>query len=456
MSRSVRSERGAIIIMVAICLLALTLLSAFAIDLGVLYVSRRQAQNSADAAAMSAAINMRDDPSDLTQARAVARRVANANAVWAEAPAAADVLVDLVITCPPGTGGGSGCVRVDVMRGGVDRFGTLHTNTLPTFFANLAGITSQQIQANATAQVTSGNAVQCIKPWVVADKWTDTTPDADLAPYNTDSWDRDDDYLPGTDTYNSANGLNPAQHTGYEMPLKPGNLGPGNVWSSGWAMEIDFPGHNGSNVYGDVIKGCPGWVPTVGIFNPTGYAAAHPGDTCNAQNDPDDPERGCLSVKTGMSQGPTQSNVDELVALDPGATWVVGDNPATTDIELGYVNSPCEIANNCQAWFGDPAVKQPVTTSGRIVPIAIFDTSAFVNETCSGSGCVARVINLAGFFVEGMCFDVYGAGSLPSWCGSVSDSKKTVIGRFMKYPGQLSGAAGTATSTFAQAVRIVR
>src|SRR5262245_6670138 len=242
----VKSERGAMIIMVAIALLALTVLSAFVIDQGVIYTARRQAQNAADAGAMSAAINMLDDPSDLAEARTAARTAANANAVWGQAPAATDVLVDLVITCPPGTGGGSGCVRVDVMRGGTDRFGGNHTNTLPTFFANLAGITSQRIQATATAQVMAGNAVECIKPWVVADKWTDTTPDADPFPYNGDSWDRDDDFIPGTDSYDPANGFTPAQHTGYEMPLKPGNIG---TWSSGWAMEIDYPGHSGSSEY---------------------------------------------------------------------------------------------------------------------------------------------------------------------------------------------------------------
>src|SRR6185436_7175235 len=102
MSRSVRrSERGAMLIMVVIALLGLTVISAFIFDYGVLWASRRQAQNSADAAALSAAINMRDDPSDLVQARAAARTVAAANTVWAQAPAAADVLVDLVITCPP-------------------------------------------------------------------------------------------------------------------------------------------------------------------------------------------------------------------------------------------------------------------------------------------------------------------------------------------------------------------
>src|SRR6202007_1651935 len=70
-------------------------------------------------------------------------------------------------------GGGPGCVRVDVMRGAKDSNGTQHTNTLPTFFATLVGIGSQAVNATATAQVTSGNAVQCIKPWIVADKWRD-------------------------------------------------------------------------------------------------------------------------------------------------------------------------------------------------------------------------------------------------------------------------------------------
>src|SRR5262245_196573 len=115
----VKSERGAMLIMVMICLLALTLLSAFVIDQGIMYASKRQAQNAADAGALSAALHLRDNGTQLTEARSVAKKVANANPVWGQAPADADVIVDLPITCPPGTGGGVGCVRVDVMRGGV-------------------------------------------------------------------------------------------------------------------------------------------------------------------------------------------------------------------------------------------------------------------------------------------------------------------------------------------------
>src|SRR5262245_47242615 len=120
-----KSERGAMLIMVAISLLALTLFSAFVFDQGILYVARRQAQNAADAGALAAMTALMEHPADLAGARESARAIAHRNAVWNEAPAPADVLVDLVIACPPDTGAGVSCARVDVMRGGLDRFGTL-------------------------------------------------------------------------------------------------------------------------------------------------------------------------------------------------------------------------------------------------------------------------------------------------------------------------------------------
>lgn len=51
-----RSERGAIIIHVAIAMLGLLAFSAFSIDHGVMMVSRGQAQNAADAGALAAAL----------------------------------------------------------------------------------------------------------------------------------------------------------------------------------------------------------------------------------------------------------------------------------------------------------------------------------------------------------------------------------------------------------------
>ena len=49
-------ERGAILVQVAIAILVLTALSTFVVDHGILWVSRGQAQNAADAGALSGAV----------------------------------------------------------------------------------------------------------------------------------------------------------------------------------------------------------------------------------------------------------------------------------------------------------------------------------------------------------------------------------------------------------------
>ena len=61
-----RSERGAIIIHVAFALMALLVFTSFIIDYGVMWVSRRQAQNVVDSAALAGALALhvwrRPDP----------------------------------------------------------------------------------------------------------------------------------------------------------------------------------------------------------------------------------------------------------------------------------------------------------------------------------------------------------------------------------------------------------
>ena len=54
--RAVSDERGAVLVQVAIAILVLTAMATFVVDHGVLWVSRGQAQNAADAGALSGAI----------------------------------------------------------------------------------------------------------------------------------------------------------------------------------------------------------------------------------------------------------------------------------------------------------------------------------------------------------------------------------------------------------------
>src|SRR5580765_189608 len=81
------SERGIALIMVAIQILVLTALSAFVLDYGMLWLGRRQAQNAADAGALSGALARGYDdfgspPSGTGLAAQSAEQVAMANLVW--------------------------------------------------------------------------------------------------------------------------------------------------------------------------------------------------------------------------------------------------------------------------------------------------------------------------------------------------------------------------------------
>ena len=112
--RHMTSERGAVLVQVAIALVGLMALSAFVIDYGVLWASRRQAQNAADAAAMAGAISMAFvDMNDQALARQAAIDVARENNVWGQDPdiTAADVTFP---ACPPGSpgAGSNACIQV--------------------------------------------------------------------------------------------------------------------------------------------------------------------------------------------------------------------------------------------------------------------------------------------------------------------------------------------------------
>jgi hypothetical protein len=411
-----KSERGAILIMTAITLFALIAFSAIVVDYGILWSARAQAQNSADAGALAGAIALGKGASDATS-RTTASVFARQTAVWGQVTDPADVVVSpLPYPCPASAGGGSeGCIRVDVMRGAPDDQGAAHTNALPVFFATMLGITQQGVRATATAQVTSGNSVRCIKPWGIADKWQDNSGT------NAAGWDQHDAFDPGVDTYIppsvgiTTTGFTLDNDRGMQMALK----GDHGSWLAGWSNEIQFPGATGSSDYEAVIVGCPSFVPEVGFY------AGQPCDN----KDHEDPARGCLRVKQGVSQGPTTQGVATLVGYDDNAYWN-GSEVAGSD----FAESP------------------------RIVPIPLFDPQDFVvNQagSCSGSNCVIKVVNIMGFFVEGVCQDVEQQGRLESttYC---DDKNKDIVGRLVSYVGSTRGGAGTVPNSFIVVTRLVR
>src|SRR5436190_12629860 len=163
------SERGATLVHVGITLLGLILFSGFVIDYGVMWESRRQAQNAADAGALAGAISrIKEDTSanPSTTSGPVYTSIVNTvgfNPIWGLAPPPNTVAIDWI--CPDAT---TNCVHVDVFRDG-----TNNSTTLPTFLMKMANIQSQGTKAHAIAQIIPANGTGCMRPWFLIDRYTD-------------------------------------------------------------------------------------------------------------------------------------------------------------------------------------------------------------------------------------------------------------------------------------------
>jgi len=417
-----RSERGAIIIHVALALVVLILFTGFVIDQGAMLVARGQAQAAADAGALAGAISLRDAPTNYVLASQTATQLASTNWIAGQQTAPAHIVVSpLPYTCPAGLGAGApACIRVDVFRGLPDRAGNTHNNTMPTIIMNMVGIANQGVRATATAMVGAGNMVSCIKPWAVVDKWNDNSTGA-AGGTTPSAWDQMDRFDPGVDSYVpgssgfTASGAN--NDIGLQLMLK----GDGSEFSSGWSMRVELGGGNGSATYRDEIQGCPSWVPDIGF-----YDGPEPCRTRTDQNFP----AGCINVRPGVAQGPTvKQGVDALIALDRSASW---------DVANKTIVGGCTATGTCSSIHPDGLSYSP-----RVIPLALFNPQACVNSSCSsGNNTVAQVTNIMGFFLEGTCDDVF--STPPAWCGTGGQPGKTVVGRIMKYPGTNSGVSGAA------------
>ena len=343
-------EDGAVLIHVAVALLVLMGFTTFVVDYGVLWVSRNQAQNAADAGAFAGAIAMAfDDPNDLTDtgpAKLSAFAMSQDNFVWGESP---DVQITTDITFPVCPDGTNTCLRVDVYRN------QARGNPLPMFFGSLLGITDQGIRATAMAQVMAANASDCLKPWGIPDKWLEVypapspwTPDDKFNKYeepNGPPLPDPDIYVP-PDAYDPGTGFTLAVDYGTELILKSGN--PNQATSPGWFYPLQLT-EPGGQEYRDNIANCSGVVWGVGDEIP---------------------------VEPGNMIGPTIQGVRDLIDLDPSAWW----NGATQNV-----------ADSCAPYCAP--------TSPRLVMVPVFDTGAYEDGRQTGRLTI-QVVNILGFFID--------------------------------------------------------
>lgn len=412
-------ERGAVLIHVAVAMLGLLAFSALVIDYGIFWSARRQAQNSADAGALAGAMGLAyDDPKDFTDtgpAKLAAHAAATANVIFGGAP---DVNITTDITFPACPDDGTDtCIKVDVYRTAA------RGNPLPTFFARLVGIASQDMRATATAKVLQGNATVCMRPFGIMDKW-DEWNESDVAGendyyQNPDKTDNDWDPLTSSfDKYDIAGNQPPIEPDLYvpHTPCEPEN--PGDcVVGTGFRLFDD----NGTPIdYGREIQIKTGSQDQVsaGWFQPLRLNPDDKGAQDFCAN-----IKQCsgvtniigqtLTTEEGNMVGPTEqclwTDEDSLYNQDPTAHW--------DDTVKGIVSDDYPALNS----------------SPRIVPLPVISPEVFFGSNPTGTSPVV-VENIFGFFIEGtMDKDgnrTYGPGQ---------GGQAITFGRIVNVPGFFAG-----------------
>ncbi len=173
-ARRKRGQRGATLVLVAATLVALLAAAALAIDLGLLYVARSEAQRAADAAALAGAASLASSGcfgsiggcvgggTQEAQARAQAEAVGAQNFVLGQAASIANGDVSFGYPSPE-----EPQITVTVARTAA------RGNAIPTLFARLFGVYAADVAATATAEAfdPSGSNVPvgygCVAPFLV-------------------------------------------------------------------------------------------------------------------------------------------------------------------------------------------------------------------------------------------------------------------------------------------------
>jgi hypothetical protein len=360
-SRRFGDDRGAILVHVALGLLALIAFCAFTIDYGVLWSSRRQAQNSADAAALAAASMYiaNPDTSDGGLPKLSAVAMGQRNVVWGEPPS---VIAASDVTFPPCPDDNStNCIRVDVYRT------QARGNPLPMFVGQFISTANQDIRATATAKIVSANSSRCLKPWAVRDKWDENNEAADW----TQGVTYDPVAAPG-DVY---------------VPQDPATNNPG----TGWTVQFDYGAEFLLKTGNPHAAVHPSW------FQPLDLSG--PGASCNGSGGAfyRCAINSCVGIKWGIGDevpkepgnmvGPTEQGTQDLINLDPTADW----DPLAND-GLGGVITSCVYTNSCPG--GAQYMESP-----RIVALPVYDTHHYYATGGPGNGTV-RIVNILGFFVD--------------------------------------------------------
>lgn len=317
------NERGSTIVFVSLAMVALLSMVALAVDIGMLYTARGEAQRAADASALAGAHSLIEwvgpEAAKVELAKDKAEAIAAENTVQKQAVALdrdEDIQVDVT----------NGRVTVTVRR--TEGRG----NAIATWFANVFGVAEADVAARATAEVAVANAGRCLKPLTLPDAWDDVNGDGDYDPGET--------YIPAVTGYGSDfrnswrnkidgspawwNDIDPGGTTydydfGRPLVIKPGE--PSGTIVPSWAYPWDQPQRDGGPTQGadrvaDNIKNCNPAIVLIGQE---------------------------YMVENGMMDQKIEKAFDDLILMDQNAQWDVDVDSVVNSSYRPWQASPRKI-----------------------------------------------------------------------------------------------------------------
>lgn len=339
-------ERGVSLVFIGVGFLACFAATTLAIDVGMFMAARSQAQNAADAGALAGAVALvLDSYSDRSAGGPVVQSAINTG----KKNAVMSALVDIQpsdVTFPTDPSGQANRVRVNVFRT------TNRNNPLATLIGPLLGVPTADISATATAEAALANAMSCVRPFTIPDRWVEVG----HPPWSTsDTYDRyytsgphNGELLPNPDYYPTAED---DDYVGYDMEADKGLLltiraGTGDNIEPTMYYSWNIPGGTGGDWYRENIEHC-------------NQTLVHWDEV--------------LVQEPGNMVGPTNQGIDALIAQDQTAFWDTATN----------------------------TVVSTMNPSPRVFPIPLFDPEYYQSGKVTGRNTTLKVANWIGFFLVG-------------------------------------------------------
>lgn len=273
-----RNRRGGVLVLTAGAMAVMLGMAALAIDVGMLYTARSEAQRAAEAGAHAGAVYLLTSPNDADGARERAKDYAERNQVrWVDTEVHEDEDIDVEVD--------ELLVRVRVHQI-PERAGPVST-----FFARVLGINAVNVGASAAAQVWPADGVECLLPFAAPDRW-ETGDGGWPDPGDTFDPEAGDWYDPEETGYRFAD-------RGTSMRLYAAD--PDEAPQPSWWYAFCPPGVQcGGNRVRERIEGC---------FDDDVYRFGEEMD---------------VEVEPGAMVGPVSQGFESLIEADPDAAWEPG------------------------------------------------------------------------------------------------------------------------------------